>query len=90
MMTVTLNLEIVVANQEAELIQLPLYRLKLCKVVIQFSKILKMKITSFKALSHIKVNLKQSKIRFMMRYLSFMAKFTKEMLTSMILLKSRK
>jgi hypothetical protein len=67
MMTVTLNLEIVVANQEAELIQLPLYRLKLCKVVIQFSKILKMKITSFKALSHIKVNLKLSKTKFMMR-----------------------
>ncbi len=89
-MTVTLNLEIVVAKQEAELIQLPLYRLKLCQVVIQFFKILKMKTKSFKALSHIKVNLKQSKIRFMMRYLSFMAKFTKEMLTSMILLKSRK
>jgi len=49
-----------------------------------------MKTKSFKALSHIKVNLKQSKIRFMMRYLSFMAKFTKEMLTSIILLKSRK
>jgi hypothetical protein len=90
MMTVTLNLEIVVAKQEAELIQLPLYLLKLCQVVIQFFKILKMKTTSFKALSHIKVNLKQSKIRFMMRYLSFMAKFTKEMRTSMILLKSRK
>jgi len=88
-MTATSNLEIVVAMERAELIPLPLYRSKLSQVVILYSKILKMKTTSFKALSHIKVNLKLSKTGYMMRYLPSRASFTGKTLNSTILLKGR-
>jgi hypothetical protein len=88
-MTATSNLEIVVAMERAELIPLHLIRSKLSQVVILHFKILKMKTTSFKALSHFKVNLKLSKTGYMMRYLPFRASFTGKTLNSTILLKGR-
>ena len=72
----TVNLKTMPTMQRAGLILLLLSHSKLSRAIIQYSKILKMKITSFKALSHIKVNLKLSKTRSMMRYRTCRVGFT--------------
>jgi hypothetical protein len=72
----TVNLKTMLIMQRAGLILLLLSLSKLSRAIIQSSKILKMKIISFKALSHIKVNLKQSKTRSMMRYRTCRVGFT--------------